>query len=158
MSRGNLYVVFPDGTVRYGIYNGTADSAHAPLLDSNEFTWAMWRGVGPWRDSYGYEIGAGETVIVSSDYGSEHTWIGKATPDYLTEGFYPDGCQLGWSEWQEALPQLKGPQMWMTYPSPIMGDCTDLIARLVEQLRPPSPLVRSYRYSKPAPGTKPVQV
>jgi hypothetical protein len=42
MSREILYARFPDGTVRYGVYDGSSDVAHSSLFASREEAWAWW--------------------------------------------------------------------------------------------------------------------
>lgn len=89
MSRGSLAVRFPDGTVRYGIYNGTVDVAWPPLFDAPNEAWDAWRQwyglAGTWDGAvYEYEEGAGEPVDVATNYGGGWSWKATATRNHLT--------------------------------------------------------------------------
>lgn len=42
MSRDILYAHFSDGTIRYGIYDGSSDVAHSSLFASREEAWDWW--------------------------------------------------------------------------------------------------------------------
>lgn len=123
MSRGNLYVLFPNGDVRYGIYNGTSDTAGRPLQPTPEFTWEEWRGVGPWRDPYALVEGDDEPVVIASDYGGGFSWEGRATREYLTRGASPHGIENWNGDFdpgsEPAANYEKGLPNWATYPPPI---------------------------------------
>jgi hypothetical protein len=81
MSRATLFVRFPDGTIRYGIYNGTSDIARPPLFDTLDGAWA--HRFEDWPD---YEEESGEPVDVATNYGGGFSWKGTATKEYLTSG------------------------------------------------------------------------
>jgi len=88
MSRATLYVLFPDGRLRYGIYNGTADLAMPCLHDTPGQAWDHWfspdgGGAGDWT---GWHPGEGVDVRVATDYGGGFAWRGTATHDRLTSG------------------------------------------------------------------------
>ena len=101
MSRANLFVRMPDGEVRYGIYNGTIDMAETRLYDTPAQAWDGWHdGTSCDRDA---EPGAGEPVIVATDYGGDGwAWEATATRDHLMSGTEPyetDGEFLPMPEW-----------------------------------------------------------
>lgn len=81
MSRGTLFVKFPDGEIRYGIYNGTVDIARPPLFDSIHEAWAN-----RFEDWPEYVKGSGEVVKVASNYGGGFWWRATATRKHLTSG------------------------------------------------------------------------
>lgn len=105
MSRANLYVLFPDGSLRYGIYNGTADIALPTLSATPEGAWDAWRsGQSDWYDTW--RDGDGEPVRVATDYGGGFCWRATATPDRLTSGHDPHENYA----YSDGLPD------WATYP------------------------------------------
>jgi hypothetical protein len=88
MSRATLYVRFPDGQVKYGIYNGTVDIAQPWLVDTPTEAWDIWHGgnlTHYWQESQP----EGEPVDVATDYGGGFSWQGRATTDRLVDGFEP---------------------------------------------------------------------
>lgn len=88
MSRANAQVKFPDGTIKYGIYNGTIDCYWFPLFDTAEQAWEAWeeyyntkpmddsKWEQPYDDSY-------YTVDIADDYGSGETYIGRASKSQI---------------------------------------------------------------------------
>lgn len=102
MSRANLYVRLPSGEVRYGIYNGTCDIAQPNLYDTPDQAWEAWRSHTTWGE---YDEGAGDPVVVATDYGGGWAWEATATRDRLTSKheMYPyDGdspAELPFPEW-----------------------------------------------------------
>lgn len=88
MGDHSLYVRFPDGTVRYGRYQSTADVAHLDLVDTfkaahePEF-WTVWQH----RESP--PDGAGEPVDIATTYADGFAWRGTATPECITSGADP---------------------------------------------------------------------
>lgn len=84
MSRASVQVKFPDGTIKYGIYNGTADVFWKPLFDNSEEAWKAWeeyynskpmndsKWINVYDDSY-YD------VEIANDYGSGTCYIGRAS-------------------------------------------------------------------------------
>lgn len=98
-STANLFVKFPDGTVRYGSYGATADVARPRLftylIDARRYEpcltdWTDWRA------------GEGEPVDLATDYGNGFQWSGTATPTRLTSGnepFEDDLCIDGLPDW-----------------------------------------------------------
>jgi hypothetical protein len=87
MSRANAQVKFPDGTIRYGIYNGTVDVFWPYLFESSEETWSEWDKYYSDMNDYkppfheGYESAEGPflNVEIADDYGGGTTYLGKAT-------------------------------------------------------------------------------
>ena len=88
MSRANAQVRFPDGTIKYGIYNGTVDVYWEPLFDSAEEAWEAWReyynseplNVNKWLNIYddGYY-----DVEIADDYGRGDCYIGRASKSQI---------------------------------------------------------------------------
>lgn len=88
MSRANAQVKFPDGTIKYGIYNGTVDVYWAPLFNSSEEAWDAWteyykketlderRWLDPHDDSY-YD------VEIADSYGNGSTYNGRASKSQI---------------------------------------------------------------------------
>lgn len=92
MSHANLYVRFPDGTLRYGIYYGTADVAMPELHRSTTAAWTAYRDhdcqvVVP------LDPPDAVPVDIATDYGGGFAWRGHATRDVLVVGRYPDGLE-----------------------------------------------------------------
>jgi hypothetical protein len=91
VSRANLYVLFPDGTVRYGIYNGTSDIALPFLVATPGDAWDTWESSDyDWTPEPAPVNVASVPVDVATDYGSGFSWKGWATHDRLTLGHEPD--------------------------------------------------------------------
>lgn len=88
MSRANLYVRYPDGTVRYGIYNGTSDVCLPFIVGDPDEAWRKYE-----EDEYDWEAREDteviEPVTIATDYGAGWAWIGRATLNRLVEGFDP---------------------------------------------------------------------
>jgi hypothetical protein len=83
MSRAGLRVVFPDGTVRCGIYEGTVDIAYPWLYDTDREAWDNSRN----GHRRGEEpVGEVFDVVIYSDYGGGFWWHGKAAKNVITEG------------------------------------------------------------------------
>jgi hypothetical protein len=78
VSRATLYVRFPDGTLRYGLYNGTDDEMWAPLYDTPQAAWGGYS----WSPSA--DTGEGEPVEIATDYGGGGSWTGTATRNEVT--------------------------------------------------------------------------
>ena len=88
MSRANAQVKFPDGTIKFGIYNGTVDYYWEPLFDSPDKAWAAWeeyyatsplddsKWINPYDDTY-YD------VDLADDYGGGSTYFGKASKSQI---------------------------------------------------------------------------
>lgn len=105
MSRATLYVKFPDGSLRYGLYCGTSDIAWAPLYDTPREAWDAYV-----PDS-AHRMAEDLPVRIATDYGGGFAWSGRATAERLTEGFNPDES----SQYTDGLPS------WATYPGPVGG-------------------------------------
>jgi hypothetical protein len=75
MSRATLYVLFPDGAIRFGLYNGTTDVCCAPLYATVDEAW----------DTYDLTAADGEgpgwAVQMATDYGDGSWWTGLAQRD-----------------------------------------------------------------------------
>lgn len=88
MSRANAQVRFPDGTIKFGIYNGTIDHYWEPLFDSPEKAWDAWqeyynskpmdysKWLNAFDDSY-YD------VDLADDYGGGDAYFGKASKSQI---------------------------------------------------------------------------
>ena len=85
-----LYVRYPDGTIRYGIYQSTADMALPDLVDTFEATQQPEYHANRhhWDNA---PDGPGEPVDVATVYGGGFSWHGTATEDYITSGLDPWG-------------------------------------------------------------------
>lgn len=99
-----LYVRYPDGTVRYGIYQSTADMALSDLVDTpdaadpptyyaNRRRWAEIPDV------------LGEPVDIATVYGGGFAWHGTATQDYITSGLDP---------WEDGQQRTDGIPAWVS--------------------------------------------
>jgi hypothetical protein len=88
MSRATLYVRFPDGEVRFGLYNGTSDIAWSPLYATQGEAWDVYTAE-PWPDG----TTEGTAVDVATNYGNGFWWRGVATRDALLSPLDP---------WQDA--------------------------------------------------------
>lgn len=84
MSRATLFVKFPDGKIRYGIYNGRVDIARPMLYDTIDEAWHN-----RFEDWSEYEEGSGEPVEVATNYGGGFCWRGTATKEHLTSAHDP---------------------------------------------------------------------
>ena len=71
MSRANAQVRFPDGTIKYGIYNGTVDVYWEYLFDTSEEAWAAW-------EKYYYPSGRG---ILTDNKPLDDAWLEEKTKD-----------------------------------------------------------------------------
>lgn len=82
MSRAGLRVLFPDGTVRCGIYEGTSDIADPWLYDTDEEAWDRS------RTRHDDEVPEGDVfdVVIYSSYGGGFWWEGKAAKNLITVG------------------------------------------------------------------------
>jgi hypothetical protein len=79
-----LYVRFPDGTIRHGLYQSTADIAFGDLVDTFEATQCADYYANRRRWDQAPPDGAGVPVEVATVYGGGFAWRATATPDYLT--------------------------------------------------------------------------
>lgn len=104
MSRATLYVRFPDGTLRYGIYNGTSDIARSELTDTPQHAW------GGYQDDV--DPGPDEAVDIASDYGGGFAWKGTATRTQLTSGH--DMMEADADSYFNSLPD------WAVYPKKVV--------------------------------------
>lgn len=84
-----LYVRFPDGEIRHGIYRSSVDRALPELFPTREAgKSARWRH----GERYDYDEtvdGSGEPVELATSYGGGFYWAGKATRDWITSGRDP---------------------------------------------------------------------
>ncbi len=86
MSRATMFVKFPDGEIRYGIYNGTSDIARTDLFETLDQAWNNRSQPANWAD---WAEGEGEPVDVATNYGGGFSWKATATKDFLTSGHDP---------------------------------------------------------------------
>lgn len=101
MSRATLYVKFPDGSLRYGLYNGTDDFAWTELTAAPHMA---WNGE---QDSV--EPGPEVSVAIATDYGGGFAWEGTATKKALVKGtLVDDNEDVVWTD--RTLPS------WAVYP------------------------------------------
>lgn len=90
MSHANLYVRFPDGAVRYGIYSGTADVACRELHGSPAAAWDAYEDHQCYTAATLIPWGT-VPVDIATDYGNGFAWRGHATRDVLVTGRFPFG-------------------------------------------------------------------
>ncbi len=85
MSRASAEVRFPDGTIRYGIYDGTSDILQPRLFETTGEAWDCYQDdrrnlwdipYGHFPDDVAWQI---FDVVIYSDYGGGSWWKGKAT-------------------------------------------------------------------------------
>lgn len=84
MSRASAAVRFPDGTVKFGIYNGTCDVMQPGLFDNPKDPWDAFYAKGKFEGQPGAcwpaeVVGEPEDVVIYSDYGGGFYWPGRAT-------------------------------------------------------------------------------
>lgn len=86
MSRATAAVRFPDGTVKWCLYNGTSDNLIPRLFDSPIEPWDAYyaKRDGPeqvnlWPEPEGEVV----PVTIYSDYGGGWTWPGTAAPNVV---------------------------------------------------------------------------
>jgi hypothetical protein len=81
-------VRFPDGSVRYGVYDPTEDSMWPPLFATVDEAHAAWERHG--ADADGPGIGGDQPssveVKIFADSDGGFWWIGEATPSAITLG------------------------------------------------------------------------
>lgn len=88
MSRATLYVRFPDGEIRYGIYNGTIDAAgFFALVGTVDEAWDAKADDN--FERYPEPVGPVEPVEIATDYGGGFHWIGAAARNTLVNGNDP---------------------------------------------------------------------
>ena len=88
MSRADAQIRFPDGTIKYGIYNGTIDHYWFPLFDSPEKAWEAWQEYyksesmddSKWGNSYDDSF---YDVVIADDYGGGGSYIGRASKSQI---------------------------------------------------------------------------
>lgn len=100
MSRATLYVRFPDGSLRYGLYDGTGGIVWPRLYDTPDEAWEA--------DDYSsqYKAGAGCFVDVATDYGGGKHWTATATRECVTSMRFDEDR----ADESEGLPD------WAVYP------------------------------------------
>jgi hypothetical protein len=109
MARASVAVLFPDGTIRYGLYIGSSDRLLPRLFATMTEPWDADNASGNRSDHWSLPDdvapGSGEPVTIYCDYGDGTTWPGTATRDYITsELFYTDvegdeDCHFHPPEW-----------------------------------------------------------
>jgi hypothetical protein len=112
VSRASLWVRFPDGTVKCGIYNGTVDQVWPPLFDTSDEAWDAWHTYYDVRSAaaehwFDYEDNAGEVVEVAVDYGRGSCWRATATRTHVTS-------MLSWDERIDAEVEHDGLPEWVS--------------------------------------------
>jgi len=132
VSRATAKVKFPDGTIKYGIYNGTVDFYWSPLFDMSDEAWQAWHeyctianfDTAKWDareplDAEEYD------VEIADDYGYGHTYSGRATKWGIKSSLdigIMDHVQRGLPEWwfSKTLPPCLDPKCyhWDDFDSP----------------------------------------
>lgn len=109
MSSASLAVRFPNGDIRYGVYNGTSDLARPALHETPEEAWEHRHD--PWPQLAIEEAASeAEPVEVATNYGNGFWWTGSmATRELITSGYSPfdeaeeehDGLPDWLAHWRE---------------------------------------------------------
>lgn len=96
-----LYVRFPDGTIRYGVYQSTADLAFGDIVDTFEAAQSpeYYANRRRWDD---VPDGPGVPVEIATVYGGGFAWHGTAVTDYILSGRDP------WEDDQERSDGIPG--------------------------------------------------
>lgn len=90
MSRAGATATFPDGTIKYGIYNGTVDVFKRHLFDTSEEAWNYWDELkkAGYDDSKWIAKEPEQAQIfdikLHTSYGSGRTYKAKATKYAIT--------------------------------------------------------------------------
>lgn len=104
-----LYVRFPDGEIRHGLYRSSCDLALPELFESLEAGDAAgWHRNDRYDDALDE---TGEAVQVATNYGYGFRWTATATKDWLTSGRDPlrDGIDHdGLPRWLTEYTQREG--------------------------------------------------
>jgi hypothetical protein len=86
-------VRFPDGSVRYGVYDPTEESMWPPLFATIDEASVAWERRGPDTDeASGGDVGDGGVqpssveVKIFADFDSGFWWVGEATESRITLG------------------------------------------------------------------------
>jgi hypothetical protein len=92
-----MWVRFPDGEVRHGIYSGTTDSVYPPLYATDDEAWDAYKSgeLSTRTRADTSRHGEGEPVVVATNYGGGSWWQATATRESVTS-------MLGWDERYEA--------------------------------------------------------
>lgn len=83
MSREIFYARFPDGTVRYGVYDRTFDVAYSNLYATREEAWAWWDVYRADAAGRRESTDPGQPVELAT---IGWRWAGRATADCITAG------------------------------------------------------------------------
>lgn len=94
MSRASAQVRFPDGTVKHGIYNGTADVYMPWLFNTSDEAWDCWQKYresgfdhkkfgNPFDDSY-------FDVEIADCYGGGDCYLGRASKSQIVSSVNTD--------------------------------------------------------------------
>jgi len=91
MSRANLLVKFPDGSIKAGLYDATGGFVMPLLYDTCDQAWDFYRAnrMDAWGTDEQYELHKGiegDPVEIFTDYGGGFWWHGKAIKTWVTEG------------------------------------------------------------------------
>ncbi len=81
-------VRFPDGSVRYGVYDPTEESMWPPLFATIEEARAAWErhGGDAGESDVGSDPFSSVEVKIFADFDGGFWWIGEATPSAVTLG------------------------------------------------------------------------
>lgn len=113
MSGGPAAVRFPDGRVRFTIYNGTADVLVASLYDTMD---GARNGRG---DPFATDCPCGDLVVllpvqVWTLYGGGFGWEAEACPHRVRLGAMPYGCEDQFGRMLEPVrPMVEAPWPWV---------------------------------------------
>jgi hypothetical protein len=92
MSRASAAVLFPDGTIKCGMYCGTTDMLWPRLFDTLDEAWETYertcRDTKQWLSAFyprePLEVNSGEPVRIFENYGGGYEWGGFATREFVT--------------------------------------------------------------------------
>jgi hypothetical protein len=87
LSRASVAVLFPDGEIRYALYQGGCDRLMPRLFVEHHQAWDADNAdtrAEHCRLPEDVEPGSGEPVTIYCDYGDGSVWQGTATRDYIT--------------------------------------------------------------------------
>lgn len=117
MSRATAAVRFQDGTVKWGIYDGTSDILIPRLFDGPDEPWDAYyadrKGL-PKVELWPEAEGEPEPVTIYSDYGGGWTWESMATRNVVTEGLDPFEYVEDLSSAEYKRPRTDGTPEWFS--------------------------------------------
>ncbi len=116
VSRSGMAVLFPDGEIRYGLFDGTGSSVLPRLFESVDEAWDLRDKGGDWWMPFhppaDFDREQGEPVRI---FNGMHEWEGRATREFITSAWHGDTedqyADDGWTV-------IKSPTYWPGYTEP----------------------------------------